>query len=71
MRTKAWTCDGCTNICYMIYNGEVGKYCRANYENPDGKIRIEWRGDECFCLDRTTDPEREDKQIRIWGHYYS
>ena len=66
MATKSWDCKGCTNLCYMILpDGSVGKYCRCIYDQPDHK-GTKWFGDEVRCLDYTTDPDAEDKQIRIW-----
>lgn len=66
MSLQSWNCKGCTNHCYMMRsNGEVGKYCRTIYDQPDHKGR-KWFGDECKCLDYTTDPAAEDRQVRMW-----
>ena len=51
----------------MIYNGELNTYCRAFYDTPELRNRTEWHGDEVVCLDYTTDPAAEDKQVRIWN----
>lgn len=61
--TKSYDCKGCTNICHMIYNGETATYCRGYY---DRLLRRKWFGDELRCLSYTTDPEAEDKQVRMW-----
>lgn len=61
---SSWSCAGCTNICYMMHNGETGTYCKAMYQGPyKGK---KWYGDHIACLDYTTDPARTDNQTKIW-----
>lgn len=66
MALSSWTCKGCTNICHMIApDGRLGTYCRTIYDQPNNK-GLEWQGDYLACLDYTTDPEAEDKQIRMW-----
>lgn len=66
MKTKSWSCKGCTNVCHMIYNGEAATYCRAIYDQPKHK-GTKWINDhEVICQDYTTDPNAEDRQVRIW-----
>ena len=65
MSTKSWDCKGCTNLCHMMYNGQVNTYCRVIYDQPDNK-GTRWFGDEVRCMDYTTDPEAEDTQVRLW-----
>lgn len=70
MPVKAWTCDGCTNYCYLLFKGEVGKYCKVGYfpGKWKGKKWFRTGPDEEFiaCLDKTSDPSAEDKQVRIF-----
>ena len=63
---KSWSCEGCTNVCYMLYESDVRKYCRVNFDYPDNK-GLQWQENYLACLDYTTDPKAEDKQIRIWS----
>ena len=49
----------------MTYGEQTGTYCRVIYDNPHNK-GIKWLGDVVQCLDYTTDPKAEDKQVRIW-----
>ena len=59
MALTSWSCKGCTNTCYKLFEGKVYAYC--SIENN----RTEWQGDYLACLDYTTDPDAEDKQVRI------
>lgn len=63
---RSFDCKGCTNLCYMIAkDGEVWAYCRVIYDQPKHK-GYKWIDEMLYCLDKTTDPKAEDKQIRIW-----
>lgn len=63
---KSWSCKGCTNICHMVItDGNVGDYCRTIYDQPKHK-GTKWIGDTVVCLDYTTNPAAEDRQVRIW-----
>jgi len=64
-KLSSWTCKGCTNVCYRILNGEVFTYCRPVIEK--GSHRTRWEGDFINCLDKTTDPKAEDKQVKMYG----
>ena len=66
MAASSWECKGCTNLCYMNFNGEVGTYCRSYYDTKAGRNRTKWIGDKVICLDYTTDPKATDTQIRFW-----
>lgn len=64
MALSSWTCEGCTNVCYRLINGEVRKYCRPTVER--GYTRREWITDDFIdCLDKTTDPDAEDPIPRV------
>lgn len=64
MPSKSYKCAGCTNVMYMVYNGEdVGKYCKPVYE---GTHRVKWEGEFLRCLNYTTDPKKEDRIVRLW-----
>ncbi len=66
MALHSYSCKGCKNLCHMIdSDGEVYTYCRTIYDQPKNK-GLKWEGDYLKCLDYTTDPEAEDKQIRMW-----
>lgn len=65
MGLQSYKCKGCTNKCHLSYKGEVGTYCKAIYD-PNHK-GIEWHGETLVCLDFTTDPTAEDKEIREWS----
>lgn len=61
---SSWSCKGCTNICYLsLPNGEVGTYCRTVIEK--GEYRRKWFGNECRCLDYTTDPRKTDRRVQV------
>ena len=62
MALSSWSCDGCTNICYRMVNGETFRYCRAFIEK--GKNRAKWQGDHVTCRDYTQDPAKEDPVVR-------
>lgn len=66
MSTSSWCCAGCTNLCHQIYNGEVGTYYRVIYDQPKNK-GTKWIGEHVTCLDYTTDPKAEDRQVRVWS----
>ena len=67
MALSSWDCTGCTNLCHMITStGEVGTYCRTIYDQPNNKGK-KWFGDHIACLDYTTDPKAEDRQLRMWS----
>lgn len=67
MALKSWSCKGCTNLCHMIGpSGEVCTYCRTIYDQPNHKGKKWITEDYIDCLDYTTDPEAEDRQVRIW-----
>lgn len=62
---KSWTCNGCTNRCYRLLNGETSTYCKPMLE---GRARHEWVTEDFLdCLDYTTDLEAEDKEVKIWS----
>lgn len=65
MKLQSWSCKGCTNICHLEYKGEVHTYCNTSYFQPDNK-GLEWQGDYCACLDYTTDPYAEIKEVKKW-----
>ena len=60
-KLTSWTCNGCTNVCWRLVDGEVFKYCRLF-----GRMRTEWQGDYLACLDYTTDPNATDRTVRLW-----
>lgn len=60
---RSWSCDGCTNVCYLEIHGEVFKYCKPVIE---GRLRTKWITDTFIdCLDKTTDPKAMDKVVRV------
>lgn len=63
MAVTSWSCEGCTNHCYLTYNGVTSRYCRAFIER--GENETAWFGAHLACLDYTTDPEAFDPVVRI------
>ena len=64
MSLRSWSCAGCTNICFQVYEGKVAEYCRPMAEY--GEHHKQWIGDMIVCLDYTTDPDATDPQVRLW-----
>lgn len=65
MKASSWNCKGCTNICHRLINGETATYCKPILE---GRSRREWVTEDFIdCLDYTTDPEAEEKEVKIWS----
>lgn len=63
MKASSWECKGCTNICHLLFDGEVFTYCKPMVF--DGGNRTEWHGNHVSCLDYTTDPKKHDVQVRL------
>lgn len=60
---SSWKCGDCTNRCLLMFGGEVFTYCKPAVE---GRHRKKWVTEDFIdCLDKTTDPEAYDGQVRI------
>ena len=63
MALQSWNCDGCTNVCYRLINGESVTYCRPILE---GRHCTEWVTDDFVdCLNKTTDPSATDYIVKF------
>lgn len=64
---KSWSCKGCTNYCYRVFNGVTYKYCIPALE---GRSKYEWVTDTFIdCLNKTTDPNVTDETVRLHPSY--